>query len=520
MARANFFDRAATAASQVLNRFDLASFEAVLGRHVVGVAFDGGAATTAEGRAALDLTVRLAARLYPSLAILPLDAAAENMAAMLRNLARSINPEIGLSAAREGITCCIVVGDTPAELNITCFHAGSQGWVARLSTVGPVGSGTSANPFGAGAAACLAAANVFRTVFVDQLTDGQPDGDLTLSTFDFDRSANDPALGQVDVGETHLVGLGAIGNGAVWALARLPGLTGSLHLVDHEDADLSNLQRYVLPAQDDVDRPKVAIAAEALAGGALQVIPHQLRWDGYLQKRGDWRLDRVVVALDSARDRLSVQGSLPRRILNAWTGPDDLGVSRHGFADGKACLACLYLPGGKVEDEDVRVARELGVPEAFMQVRILLATGAPVDAAFVATVADRLGVPADALLPFAGKPLRTFYGRALCGGIVFRLTGGAKGAQATVPMAFQSALAGIMLAAELVKDAGGMLIAPTAITRLNLTRPLAEHLHDPRAQDRTGRCLCRDMDFIEAYRRKYDLPQLQELGGSSHISSH
>jgi molybdopterin/thiamine biosynthesis adenylyltransferase len=397
----------------------------------------------------------------------------------------------------------VVVGDTPAGLDVPSFHAGSRGWVARLSTAGPVGSGTSTNPFGAGAAACLAAANVFRTVFAGQLADGRPDAELTLSISDFSRSACDPALGPLDVGETHLVGLGAIGNGVVWALARLPGLTGELHLVDHEEADLSNLQRYVMTGQDGVDRPKVETSAEALAGSSLRVVPHQLRWGGYIQERGDWRLDRVVVALDSAKDRLAVQGSLPRRILNAWTAPDDLGVSRHGFADGKACLACLYLPAGKVEDEDVRVARELGVPEAFMQVRSLLATGAPVDAAFIATVAERQGVPFDALLPFVGQPLRTFYGRAMCGGVVFRLTGGAKGDRATVPMAFQSALAGIMLAAELVKDVSAMAAAPTVATRLNLTRPLAEHLHDPMAQDPTGRCLCRDPDFVEAYQRKY-----------------
>lgn len=514
MAHANFFDRSATAASQVLNGFDLASYEEALGKHVVGVAFDGAAATSAEGGATLDLTVRLAARLYPNLAILPLDTTAASLVQTLCALARSINPNIGLSSVREEITRCVVVGDTAAGLDVPCFYAGSQGWVARLSTAGPVGSGASGNPLGAGASACLAAANVFRTVFAEQLTEADPDSELTLSTFDFGRSALDPELGPVDLGETHLVGLGAVGNGAVWALGRVPGMTGDLHLVDHEDADLSNLQRYVMTAQDGVDRPKVEIAAEGLLETSLRVVPHRLRWDGYVQQRGDWRFDRVVVALDTAKDRLAVQGTLPRRILNAWTGPDDLGVSRHGFADGKACLACLYLPSGKVEDEDVRVARELGIPEAFMQVRILLATGAPVDGAFVATVAERLGVPFDALQPFEGQPLRTFYGQALCGGVVFRFTGGARGDQATVPMAFQSALAGIMLAAELVKDAGGMAASPTVVTRLNLTRPLAQYLHDPRTPDRSGRCLCCDTDFVGTYRRKYEVASASVTGGS------
>jgi hypothetical protein len=94
MALATFFDRAAT--SQVLNGFDLKAFEGVLGAHVIGVAFDGEAALSAEGAATLDLTISLLARLYPVIAIIPLDPGAGEMARQLGQRARSINPRIGI----------------------------------------------------------------------------------------------------------------------------------------------------------------------------------------------------------------------------------------------------------------------------------------------------------------------------------------------------------------------------------------------------------------------------------------
>jgi hypothetical protein len=83
------------------------------------------------------------------------------------------------------------------------------------------------------------------------------------------------------------------------------------------------------------------------------------------------------------------------------------------------------------------------------------------------------------------------------------LTGTGNPGTAVVPMAFQSALAGLGLAAELVKHAAGLPIPAATSTRINLLRPLAPMLADPRARDPSGRCICRDGDFLDAYRRKY-----------------
>ena len=506
MALANFFDRAATAASQVLADFEYAAFATLLARQVVGVALDGAAAGSPEGQATLDLTVRLLSRLYPSISILPLDNDAGETATALQHLAKSINPKIAAACAARRMTICLAVGDTRPAVACPTIFVGSHGWRARLSSARPVGSGPTGNPFGAGAAASFGAANVFRAIFAQQLVGGVADTAIDLSLLTYSGDAGEAAeLTEVNIGETHLVGLGAIGNGTVWALARTPRLSGDLHLIDHEPVELSNLQRYVLTDQSSRGRIKVELAKEALAGSALRVTSHERQWGAYLEARQDWRLPRVAVALDTVHDRIAVQGALPQWIVNAWTQDIDLGVSRHAFDDDRPCLTCLYLPSGKVADEDERLAEDLKMPEAKMEIRQLLQTNAGVSADFIARVAAAYGIAPEALVDFAGQNVRTFFQKAVCGGLMMRLTNGAHSGAAVVPMAFQSAMAGIMLAAELVKHAIGQPAPPTPIARINLLRPLSAYLNDPRARDVSGRCVCADPDFIAAYRRKYHL---------------
>lgn len=505
MAMANFMDRAASAASRVLINFKLSAFEERLGGQVIGLSFDDAAVRSAEGKASLDMMVRLLSRLYPVIALRPLEPKAKIHVPILQALAKSINPAIGFASVRRAATVSVVVGNTGAATKCPTFYIGSDKWRAKLSSRGPVGSGGSMNPFGAGAASCFAAANVFRTVFAEQLEQGDCDGHLDLSMFTYAQDAADsgPDFEGTDIGETHLVGLGAIGNGAVWALARAAGLQGSLRLVDHEEVDLSNLQRYALATQLDVGCPKVDMARAALSDTALEVSAHPVKWDTYLSERNDWTFERVAVALDNAPDRIAVQGALPKWIVNAWTQEIDLGVSRHGFDDGRACLACLYLPSGKIKDEHETVAEELRLPEAQQEIRTLLQTNKPVDAEFVERVATAFEISFETLKELVGQSVRSFHQKAVCGGMVMRLTDGAQPVRAVVPMSFQSALAGLMLAADLIKHASERLEMPTTNTRINLLRPLAMHLHDPKAKDRSGRCICVDQDFLAAYRRKY-----------------
>src|SRR5690606_16071386 len=114
---------------------------------------------------------------------------------------------------------------------------------------------------------------------------------------------------------------------------------------------------------------------------------------------------------------------------------------------------------GELPDEDELVADAIGLPDERMQVRTLLYNNAPVDRALLERIAQAQGIDVEGLARFEGQPLRSFYADGVCGGVLLRL--GSQGPrsrepQTQVPMAFQSTLAGVMLAAELVIDATGL----------------------------------------------------------------
>lgn len=495
---ADYYQRSAVAAAQVLAGFDETWFRSRLESTPVGIAL-GADAQTVEGRALADLLVRLCSRLYPALALKGDPAELSR----LTELAKAINPNIEIvNDAELGAT----IGDgTPFQ---TTVYTGSDGWDGLISASEAQTVGLSDNPFGPAVAACLGAAGIFRAVFL-------PDWKERIDTqVRFSALAGDTVDAPTQTSfappwrledDAVLVGAGAIGQGALWALSRAP-LHGRLHVIDMEVIELSNLQRYVLTDRSDDDRAKVDIAAQL--DSSLELVPHPTDLAAFLEANGyDW--DAMLLALDSARDRVSAQASLPRFIANAWTQPGDLGVSSHPhFGDAGACVACLYLPETTLKNEDELVAETLGVPHLLMQVRTLLATSQPVDRGLLEGVAQAVNQPLQALLPFEGRTIRELYVEGFCGGAVIPI--GEAGQlhdaahEAHVPLAHQSALAGILLAAALIRRATIGDHQVTQVTRLDVLRPVGEFLRQPLLARRNGRCICDDPDFVRIHQAKYE----------------
>lgn len=498
MALADYYSRGALAAAQVLNGFDESRFRAKLEETTIGVAFDDTVATP-EGQALADLSVRLLARIYPRLAL----PGPKNAAGDLPALARAINPAIEIvDEAEVGIS----IGQAEAPFETT-FYAGSAGWDALLSTTRHQPIGDSQNPFGAAVAACLAAANVFRRVFLPDWSHLVDDA-LRFSAWSLDRAdraTRTPRAQWALDGDTVLVGVGAVGNAALWTLARAP-LAGSLHIVDPQDIELSNLQRYVLATRADDGRSKVDLAASFPTLG-LDLVPHQLSLGEFLSQHG-YRWDHFLLGLDSASDRRSAQAALPRWIANAWTQPGDLGISTHPrFGADGACVACLYLPDSRLPNEDELVAAALNIPQLLMDVRTLLFNGALLGRPFLQAVAAAVDRPLDSLLPFEGRSVRDLYVEGFCGGAVIPLGEAGRPPQDLhVPLAHQSALAGVLLAATLVRSALRGDPSLTSATRLNVLHGVGSNLAQPVRANRDGRCLCDDTDFRARYEAKYPHP--------------
>src|SRR5258708_5234809 len=344
MAFANYFAKNLQSASSLLRGIDPEGFKDLLAKESVAIAFDKTAATTAEGRKTLDLLTRLLARLYPVLTYLGLDQTAKRASKDLESLAQAVNPNIEIKGSTEGLTRCIVVGVVSAKgLPETCkvLFTGSDNWLARLSVKKPVGSGSSPNPFGAGAAACFAVANVFRQTFAAQLPNPKADEDVTFSVLDMavvKKGSRNPGWEVVDLSEVFLVGCGAIANGFLWALRDFSG-KGTLHVLDDEVLDITNLQRYVMTLAKD-EGAKTELAKAWLSCSGVRLEPHPPRCEEYISDRGNWTFERLAVAVDTEFARINIHARLPRTAHNQRTPLGSARGSPHGFLGTDRWVAC------------------------------------------------------------------------------------------------------------------------------------------------------------------------------------
>jgi hypothetical protein len=414
--------------------------------------------------------------------------------------ARSINPKIEL--VDRGGEFGVAIGADVSPTSSKPVFVGSNGWDASVSLDHPQTVHASRNPFGPGAAACLSVGEVFRQVF--DLND-PPASSYTMSTLDLalEPTANNISIDDVDVQSAVLVGVGAIGNAAVWALGNAP-IGGLVHLVDAQRTELSNLQRYILCNRTDEGRSKVRLARQFLSNG-IRGVAHEQEWTHFVAN-GRRRWSHVLVALDSAQARRDVQSSLPEWIANAWTQPGDLGVSVHPWSEEGACLACLYLPTEVVPGEDRVIGSAIGLTSdiELLQIRRLLHTNSPLPAELYQQVSSFIGVPPEDLARFADRPLRELYVEGLCGGAVLPLSRvGHPSQEVHVPIAHQSALAGVLLAGRLVAKAIGRSPDSTQVTRVDVLRGPARYLSQPAQKDARGICICQDQIYRAVFNKKY-----------------
>ena len=442
-------------------------------------------------RCIAELCVNLCARLYPRLRI----AGSDNHCAALRQLALAINPNIELAdSGPELITIC--VGGVRAS---SAVYPSARGWVAQLTHTEP-GRGGQPNPYASGAAASLACAEIFRRIF----TKSPPEQDFSVSLLNYDReSGGNVTIPKGDAGEVLVVGVGAVGNAALWALARDAKTHGRLFLIDPEEITLFNLQRYSLATMADVGTPKANLAQSILRPSQWSVEPRQITLEQFAPELRDHRIPTTMVSVDNVDGRRSAQALLPRLLINGWTGGDALGASWHLFNRNAACLACFYHPRGKGLSAVEQAAKALGLSHD--RTALLWVTHQPLLESDIHTAALTLGVKDSILLPWRGKTLGELYTDVVCGAVPMDITG--VGKLEMVPLAHQSALAGVMMAAELVKRTNRKLAqsaqTETLVSWDNIVQSVPEIWLKPRARE--PGCICGDPDYQDAYRQKWEV---------------
>jgi hypothetical protein len=476
------------------------------------------------------LAVNLLARLYPRLQLVappPLRSDAEA-------LALSINPSIELLAPTDDplrtapeLFRVHVGGDRPATSSEVTVDA--AGWVVAVDVAAPDGLGPAA-PSAALAAAALATRELFRAIFAEWMNVSPRVGPVPAFWDVVTGECRDPQAGipaggwteaetiKPDLGTVHLAGAGAVGQAATLTW-RAAGASGVLVPVDHQIVDVGNLQRYVLTTDASEGETKVAIIASALEGSSLVVQPELCRWGESSQAEPGRHT--VAVALDSADDRLGVAGGTHGRVYNAWTSPVDVGWSRHeSFGGDEVCLGCLYWPRGPQPSLNEKIATALQQDplriRMYLSLRIPIATvpptiqprpGEPLPAAAARwtqrslledLVASGRIAEADAAR-WATSTVKELWHDAVCASMLARLP---DDLVVDVPLAHASALAGIMLATQVIIANDPRLLRRRdghVEARIDVARPLPQILGRPRQPH--SECICRDPAFVSAWIR-------------------
>jgi tRNA A37 threonylcarbamoyladenosine dehydratase len=328
----------------------------------------------------------------------------------------------------------------------------ADAWTAYVNAPRAHSDWSTIVPFGPHLAACLGVAEVFKRLLhhnfphqfnrpLHLLQDTAFCG-LTYG----DRP--DPAAYPVLPNPFHLegvaiAGVGAGGSTAAYTLGCLPGLVGNIALIDPGRHKRSNLARYLLSMYEDCIQGTSKVRA---AGGFLRDQHPDLSVRCEDQPYADlahrdFRL--VVSTVDTPEARWDIQRDNPSVILDAAVLETIYTLLRVEPGEGM-CLGCKHP-----YDPDVTWKRRAAMwGKTVDEVRKLYGARAPVQPADIERLAEvqgRLAADfADLLsLPFDEAPRLTE-----CGQSHFNLQ--APNQAATLP--FVTAMAGVLVAAEIVKD--------------------------------------------------------------------
>ena len=496
MALAPFFSRTYSAVGEHLG-VTRRQLESIMDDLVVGVRVGSDCRTPGNNQWTAELLVNLLSRFYPILDL----SGDDDVCQSLSDLALEINPRIEITSKPETPSLTVCIGKASTIGN--SFHAFTRGWVASLSKDSPSPVKAKDNPYAAGATAALAASHIFQSIFTQESNKASSDPDMSLSLLDYGSSVGSrSALPPVDLGEVAIAGLGAVGNPAIWAFARHPDLRGNLHLIDPEDIELSNLQRYCLPRLSDSKMSKVTLAAREIESTELGYTLWPCTIEDFAkQYEKIGILSTVCVSVDNIDGRRTAQALLPKLVINGWTSDNGLGVSWHRLLDSHACLACLYHPSQPILSQTEIAAQALGLPHEKVAMLYVAETGLSKEE--TAIVEAHLDIKKGALKNWIGKRVQDVFTSVVCGQVGVDLPGLNK--IATVPLAHQSVLAGLLMAVELVKRSVPSLESKSQKAPLvvwdDVLRPPPKHWTAMRTKN--PNCFCGDEIYTAAYRKKW-----------------
>lgn len=333
-----------------------------------------------------------------------------------------------------GVDLVLQVGAArPAPPETPVLHITASGWTGAVTPdAGDVPQlEIGDNPFGSYVAACLAAGQVFMLARVRDHRLAPVSLNAWTLTQETDRAAEAARIdpGEPAVALDHvLAGVGAVGTALLLTLWAYVNASGTIRAADADElgVDVTNLNRCVPFSWADLGRPKAEVAAVRLSGRhGLIIEPIVGRAEHLVDAR-----THLVSAVDTPEAREALQDKYSASAVQASTSGLRLEMLRVDPVASTACLRCFNPPRSTTSDASIR------------------ASVAHMDEATIAAHAAAVGTSPDQVRE---------WGRAGgCGQIGDALLGRLRpsdGGAAQFSVGFMSVLAGILLAAQVVKDA-------------------------------------------------------------------
>ena len=336
-------------------------------------------------------------------------------------------PIVARSAEAASTSFKIVIG--PGERVVDGWRAHGSGWRGQATRHAIADGGDCDLPMGPYVAACLAAAAV---CWAARGKDWNGDH-LELSAWDLAAAGEPRAIRPADGPralpatqlDVLLAGVGAVGTAFLLTVWGTPELVGRVCAVDDDVIDGTNRNRCVLFFARDVEMAKAPVAERLLGGGTLDIKGIKGLAEAHISGSS-----HVVSAVDMPESRNAVQQRYPRSLIQASTKDVRVELLRCAPSAGVACLRCFNPP------------RQLGRSDD--EIRAELAAGSD---ELLERRATEAGGSADSL--------REWVSTGVCSEVVgqmlarFRTSPG----ETQFAVGFVSVLAGVLLAAQAIKDA-------------------------------------------------------------------
>jgi molybdopterin/thiamine biosynthesis adenylyltransferase len=353
------------------------------------------------------------------------------------------------------------------------------------------------NPVIACAAACIGTAELFK--YVMKPSNSRSCGNLAFSllTYDTTLTAENPELPPtINVGEVTLVGAGAIGSAMVYSLRSLENVLGQIDVVDRDKYSVTNLNRYVIATELTIGKSKVETVKSILRKHSRLVVnAHDSLYNEF--KANHPQIDTLITAVDKKITRFNIQSDLPRLIIDAATTGSQIDLARVDFGTEGACLGCVYLPDERDNQLLHFIAENIGLN--YERVKYLYDSSEGINAEDVVIISKKIGKAIDHCL---NEPIESVYAHEYCGSDKIESNGNVN-ETILAPLSFISALAGVMLACELIKDRyfpENRINNHFLIDTLKLPNP---KLHS--FKRKTPKCpYCNDPIYLDVYSKKWN----------------